>query len=258
MDRKISFIGVGPGDPDLLTIKALRKIESAEVIFWADSLIPEKIINFSSKFSEKIKTSGLTLESITSMMIERFREGKNVIRLHDGDPCLYGAVNEQIEILKQKKIEIEVIPGISAFQVAAASHQTELTIPETTQTIILTRAGGKTGMPEKESLKDLARHKSSLCLYLSARHIKSSQKTLLEFYPPETKVIVGYRVSWDDGWTSLIELKDMEKFTLEKGLFRTTIYIVSPAIKRTSNRSNLYNPSFKHLFRNKKLNKVDR
>ena len=103
MDKKISFIGVGPGDPDLLTIKALKKIESADVIFWADSLIPEKIIKFSSKCSENIKTSGLNLERITSLMIERFNKGKNVIRLHDGDPCLYGAVKEQIELLKQKK-----------------------------------------------------------------------------------------------------------------------------------------------------------
>ena len=251
MDRKISFIGVGPGDPDLLTIKALKKIESADVIFWADSLIPEKIINFSYVGSEKIKTSGLTLERITSIMIERFNEGKIVIRLHDGDPCLYGAIKEQIDILKEKNIESEVVPGVSAFQVAASYHQAELTIPEITQTIILTRAGGRTGMPEKESLKDLARHKSSLCLYLSARHIKSSQKTLLEFYPPETKVIVGYRVSWDDGWTSLIELKDMVKFTSEKGLIRTTIFIVSPAISTVTKRSNLYNPSYKHLFRNK-------
>ena len=258
MDRKISFIGVGPGDPDLLTIKALKKIESADVIFWADSLIPEKIINFTSKLSENIKTSGLTLEKITSTMIERFNEGKNVIRLHDGDPCLYGAVKEQIEILKQKKIEVEVIPGISAFQAAAASYQAELTIPEITQTIILTRAGGRTGMPEKESLKELAKHKSSLCLYLSARHIKYSQKILLEYYPPETKVIVGYRVSWDDGWTSLIKLKDMEKFSLKKGLIRTAIYIISPAIDCITNRSNLYDPSYKHLFRNKKSNEVDR
>ena len=250
MDRKISFIGVGLGDPDLLTIKALKKIESADVIFWADSLIPEKIINLSPEDSEKIKTSTFTLEKITSIMIERFNEGKTVIRLHDGDPCLYSAVKEQIEILKQKNIESEVVPGVSAFQVTAAYHQAELTIPEITQTIILTRAGGRTGMPERESLKDLARHKSSLCLYLSARHIKSSQKTLLEFYPPETKVIVGYRVSWDDGWTSLIELKDMEKFTLEKRLIRTTIFIISPAINKVTNRSNLYNPSYKHLFRN--------
>ena len=251
MDRKISFVGVGPGDPDLLTIKALKIIESADVIFWADSLIPEKIVNYSRNSSEKIKTSTLTLELITSMMIEKFNEGKTVVRLHDGDPCLYSAINEQIEILKQKSIETEVIPGISAFQVAAAYHKAELTIPEVTQTIILTRAGGRTGMPEKESLKDFARHKSSLCLYLSARHVKSSQEILLEFYPPETKVIVGYRVSWDDGWTTLIELRNMEKFTKEKGLIRTTIFIISPAIDTKTKRSNLYNPLYKHLFRSK-------
>ena len=251
MDRKISFIGVGPGDPDLLTVKALKKIKSAEVIFWADSLIPENIINLSHQRSEKIKTSSLTLEKITSIMIEKFNEGKTVVRLHDGDPCLFGAVKEQIEVLNQKNIGVEVIPGISAFQVTAAYHQTELTIPDITQTIILTRAGGRTGMPEKESLEELAKHKSSLCLYLSARHIKKSQEILLEFYPPETKVIVGYRVSWDDGWTHLIELKDMEKFTLENKLIRTTIYIISPALGNRTKRSNLYSPSYKHLFRNK-------
>ena len=251
MDRKISFIGVGPGDPDLLTIKALKKIKSADVIFWADSLIPEKIISFSQEGSEKIKTSSLTLERITSIMIEKFNEGKNVIRLHDGDPSLFGAVREQIEILKNNNIGIEIIPGVSAFQAAAAYQETELTIPGKTQTIILTRAGGRTGMPEKESLKELAKHNASLCLYLSARHIKKSQETLLEFYSPETKVIVGYRVSWEDGWTAVIDLQDMEKFTFEKKLIRTTIYIISPAINNFTNRSNLYNPSYKHLFRNK-------
>ena len=251
MDKKISFIGVGPGDPELLTLKALKKIKSADVIVWTDSLIPEKILDFSKEGSEKIKTSSLTLEQISSVMIENFHAGKTVIRLHDGDPCLFGAIKEQIEIIKKEKIGIEVIPGVSAFQIAAAYHEAELTIPDITQTIILTRAGGRTGMPEKESLKDLAKHNSSLCLYLSARHVKRSQEILLEFYPPDTKVIVGFRVSWEDGWTSLIELKDMEKFSSEKKLIRTTIYIISPAISNSQHRSNLYNPSYRHLFRNK-------
>ena len=138
MDKKISFIGVGPGDPDLLTIKALKMIRSADVIIWTDSLIPEKILDYSKEGSEKIKTSSLTLEQITSIMIKKFQAGGTVIRLHDGDPCLYGAIREQIEILKKEKIEIEVIPGVSAFQVAAAYHEAELTIPDVTQTIILT------------------------------------------------------------------------------------------------------------------------
>ena len=251
MDKKICFIGVGPGDPDLLTLKALKKIKSADVIIWTDSLIPEKILDFSKEGSEKIRTSSLTLEQISSVMIEKYRDGKTVIRLHDGDPCLFGAIREQIEVLKKEKIQSEVVPGVSAFQVAAAYHEAELTIPDITQTIILTRAGGRTGMPEKESLKDLAKHNSSLCLYLSARHVKRSQETLLEFYPPETKVIVGFRVSWDDGWTSLIELKDMESFSIKNKLIRTTIYIISPAICNSQNRSNLYKPSYGHLFRNK-------
>jgi len=251
MLKKISFVGVGPGDPELLTIKAMKEIKSAEVIFWTDSLIPKKIINLAKDTAEKIKTSSLNLDEITSMMIQRSKEGKKIIRLHDGDPCLYGAITEQISILSKSDIHAEVIPGISAFQVTASYHQAELTIPNITQTIILSRAGGRTGMPERESLKNLAQLKSSLCLYLSARHTKQAQKTLLEFYQPETKVIVGYRVSWDDGWTSLIELKDMEKFSNEKNLIRTTIYIVSPALGNFNHSSNLYNPNYEHLFRHK-------
>ena len=249
MNKKISFIGVGPGDPDLLTIKALREIKRAEVIFWTDSLIPEKIINFASEKSEKIKTSSLNLEEIMRKMITKVNQGKKVIRLHDGDPCLYGAINEQIQILKEENIQAEVIPGISAFQVTASYHQAELTIPHVTQTIILSRAGGRTGMPERETLKNLAKIKATICLYLSARHVKNAQKTLLDFYPPNTKVIVGYRVSWDDGWTSLIELKDMDKFTNQNQLIRTTIYIISPALEKLNKSSNLYDPSYKHLFR---------
>ena len=247
--KKISFIGVGPGDPELLTIKALKEIKSAEVIFWTDSLIPEKIIDFARVDAEKIKTSSLNLKQLTSIMINRIQTGKKVIRLHDGDPCLFGAIQEQIEILKKEQIEAEVIPGISAFQVTASMHNAELTIPGVTQTIILSRAEGRTGMPDRESLRNLAKHKSSLCLYLSARHTQKVQNDLLEFYPSDTKVIVGYRVSWDDGWTSIIDLQDMAKFSTQRRLIRTTIYIVSPAIGHTKKRSNLYDPNYSHLFR---------
>ena len=142
MERKISFIGVGPGDPDLLTIKAMKEIKSAEVIFWTDSLIPEKIISLSNKNTEKIKTSGLNLDQIMQLMIDKYQEGKKVIRLHDGDPCLFGAINEQIRILEKENIKAEVIPGISAFQITAAYHQAELTVPDITQTIILSRYKG--------------------------------------------------------------------------------------------------------------------
>ena len=249
MEQKISFIGVGPGDPDLMTLKAVNEIKSAEVIFWTDSLIPEKIISLSNNNAESIKTSSMNLEQIMILMIDKYKEGKKVIRLHDGDPCLFGAINEQIRILKKENIKVEVIPGISAFQITAAYHQAELTIPEVTQTIILSRYKGRTGMPEKESLKNLAKLRASLCLYLSARHVAITQKTLLEFYDPLTKVIVGHRVSWDDGWTEIIYLKDMEIFSKEKKLIRTTIYIISPALDQLDKTSNLYNPKYQHLFR---------
>tara|TARA_Y100001970_G_C14257369_1_gene876501 strand:+ start:6900 stop:7655 length:756 start_codon:yes stop_codon:yes gene_type:complete len=250
MINPIVFVGAGPGATDLLTVRALRKIQNAEVLLWTDSLISPEIAELASQSCEKIKTSHLTLEKISSLLISKYKSGKKIVRLHDGDPCLFGAISEQIKILSNENIPVEVVPGISAYQAAAAINKTELTIPGLTQTIILSRAPGRTGTPSNESLEKLASIGSSICLYLSARHVEDAQKSLLKYYPADTPVIVGFRVSWEDGWTQIIELKDMQSFSKEKNLIRTTIYIISPAIRPNSGRSNLYNPEYRHLFRN--------
>ena len=249
--KKISIIGAGPGALDLITQRAVNRLKEADVLIWTDSLISPEIAKIAPKGCERIPSSALTLESILPLLINKAKQGKKVVRLHDGDPCLFGALQEQIHLIKQSGLDVEVIPGISAYQATAAALQAELTIPGVTQTIILSRASGKTGMPEKEKLEKLASINASLCLYLSARHVEIVENTLLNYYPEDTPVAIGYRVTWKDEWIKLVTLKEMATISRSKNLIRTTIYIVSPALKAKNHRSKLYHSSHKHLFRAK-------
>ncbi len=247
--NQISIVGAGPGALDLMTIRAQEKIKKADVLVWTDSLIPIQITNLAKDHCEKIKTSSLTLEEIIHVLIKRHKEGKKVVRLHDGDPCLYGAISEQICRLNDAGIKVEIIPGVSAYQATAATLGFELTIPNLTQTIILSRADGRTGKPQKESLEKLASIQSSLCLYLSARHIEEVQSILIKYYPADTPVAIAHRISWPDEWVKVIPLSKMAKISKEKKLIRTTLYIISPTLRIGNNRSKLYDPTHSHLFR---------
>ena len=249
--NKVSIVGAGPGALDLITQRAIKLIKEADVLVWTDSLISPQIIRLSKKNCQLIPTSHLTLEDILPILINNSKEGKKVVRLHDGDPCLFSALTEQIQLLKKENIEVEIVPGISAYQATAAAIQKELTIPGITQTIILSRASGRTGTPERESLEKLASIGASLCLYLSARHVESVEKTLLKYYPKETPVVIGYRVSWDDEWLKIVPLNLMSSTSKEKSLIRTTLYIISPALNTQGQRSKLYHSTHKHLFRSK-------
>ena len=250
--KPVSIVGAGPGAKDLMTLRALERIKQAEVLIWADSLIPPEISLLAPKNCERITTSSLTLEEILPLLIDRCKQGKKVVRLHDGDPCLYGALAEQICGLIEASIEVEVVPGVSAYQATAAALNTELTIPGLIQTIIISRAAGRTGTPEREQLETLASIGASLCLYLSARHVKEIEQTLLKYYSPDTPVAIGYRVSWEDQWLKVVPLKEMASTSIKRGLIRTTLYLISPAFQKTTSRSKLYEPMHSHLFRNSK------
>ena len=249
---KISIVGAGPGAPDLLTRRAEDRIAHADVLIWTDSLVSPQIADLAPAGCEKIRTSTLTLEQVLPLMIERVSTGKNVVRLHDGDPCLYGALSEQVNGLADAGIEVEVVPGISAYQATASALKAELTIPGLVQTIVLSRSGGRTGVPEREELRHLASLRASLCLYLSARHVDEVQSTLLEHYPADTLVAIGYRVSWPDESLDLIPLDQMAKVTHDRNLIRTTLYVISPAFRSINLRSKLYSPDHDHLFRPKR------
>ena len=248
---RISIVGAGPGATDLLTLRAAEHLKQAEVLVWTDSLVSPDIAALAPESCERIRTSSMTLEEVLPLLVNRAQAGKRVVRLHDGDPCLYGALSEQICGLADAGIEVEVVPGLSAYQATAAALKAELTIPGLVQTIVLSRAGGRTGVPERENLQHLASLGASLCLYLSARHVEEVQATLLQHYSAETPVAIGYRVSWPDQWLSVVPLKQMATTSREHELIRTTLYVVSPALAAGRQRSKLYSPGHNHLFRQK-------
>jgi precorrin-4/cobalt-precorrin-4 C11-methyltransferase len=250
MTATVQIVGAGPGAPDLLTLRAARAIEAAEVLVWTDSLVSPQIAALAPTGCETVRTSTLTLEEVMAVVVERARQGRRVVRLHDGDPCLYGALQEQICRLADAGLAVEVVPGLSAYQATAAALGAELTIPGRVQTIVLSRAGGRTGVPERESLARLAALQASLCLYLSARHVEEVQSELLLHYPSDTPVAIGYRVSWPDQWLTVVPLDSMARVSRERNLIRTTLYVVSPALRAADEaRSLLYSASHNHLFR---------
>lgn len=250
MEPSVYIVGAGPGDPDLLTVKAQKLLTAADVILFADSLIPEQILELCREDAEIIRTANQTLEEILPIMIDRVRsQSKSLVRLHSGDPSLYSAIHEQMHLLAEANIPFEVIPGISAFQAAAAKLKVELTVPGLVQTIILTRISGRTEVPATEELATLAAHQASLCLYLSARHVENSQAKLLEHYPAETPIAICFRIGWPDEKIRVVPLNQMADCTHQEKLIRTTLYIISPALSPATGRSRLYHPEHSHLFR---------
>ncbi|MBD2504163.1 precorrin-4 C(11)-methyltransferase [Anabaena azotica] len=249
LNSAVYIVGAGPGDPELLTVKAQKLLSVADVILFADSLIPEQLLQLCRKDAEIVQTANKTLEEIMPLMIDRARSQKIVVRLHSGDPSLYSAIHEQMQLLHQANIPFEVVPGISAFQAAAAKLKVELTVPGLVQTIILSRISGRTEVPATEELASLAAHQASLCLYLSARHVENAQAKLLEHYPADTPVAICFRIGWPDEKILVVPLQEMADCTGQENLIRTTLYVISPALSSISGRSRLYHPEHNHLFR---------
>jgi precorrin-4/cobalt-precorrin-4 C11-methyltransferase len=261
---KIYIVGAGPGDPDLITVKGQQLLAQADVVVYADSLIPIAMLRDIKPNAEIIPTAAKTLEEILAILIDRSRLGKLVIRLHDGDPCLYGAIGEQMNGLLEAGIDFEIVPGISAYQLAAARLRVELTVPELVQSIILTRITGRTKVPIAEELSTMAAHQASLCLYLSARHVEKAQQQLLQHYPIDTPVAICFRLGWEDEKILLVPLSEMAITTQASNLIRTTMYLISPALRSATipaqyrdhsvassqtERSRLYDGEHDRLFR---------
>ncbi|WP_055074822.1 precorrin-4 C(11)-methyltransferase [Pseudanabaena sp. 'Roaring Creek'] len=253
MTKPVYIVGAGPGDPDLITVKGRNLLLKADVVLYANSLIPDSMLQFCRADAEIIPTASKSLEEILAIMLDRVRSHKLVVRLHDGDPSLYGAIQEQIVALTEAEIPFEIVPGVSAFQLAAARLQVELTIPELVQTIILTRISGRTQVPDKEELSSLAAHQASLCLYLSTHHVDNVQRKLMEHYPADTTVAICYRLGWEDEKILTVPLTEMAMTTHRENLTRTTLFVISPALnrieQRVKERSQLYSPHYNRLFR---------
>ena len=245
----IEIIGAGPGDPDLISIRGRAFLEVADLILYAGSLVP-KALTLCAKSGATVRSSAdMNLEEQFELMKEFYDKGLLVARLHTGDPCIYGAIQEQMAFFDEYGMSYHITPGISSFQAAAAELRSQFTIPEKTQTIILTRGEGRTAMPEKEKLHLLARSQSTMCIFLSAGIVDDVQKQLLEHYPPETPVAACYHLTWPDQRIYRGELKDLAKIVKEHNLTLTTMIVVGEAIDNRKGLSRLYADEFKHLFR---------
>jgi cobalt-precorrin 5A hydrolase/precorrin-3B C17-methyltransferase len=251
--RKILFVGAGPGDPELLTLRAAQALGEADVVVYAGSLVPRGVLRHVKPGARVHNSATMTLEETHRLLTEAYRAGHQVVRLHSGDPSLYGAITEQMALLDAEDIPYEIVPGVSAFQAVAARLGIEYTQPGVVQTVILTRAGGRTGLPANESLAELARHQVTLCLFLSARHVAEVQAALLTSYPPTTPVAVAYRATWPDEELLTGSLEELTTLVQREGYERTTLIIVGPSLRRHGGRSRLYDATHWHLFRPEKV-----
>ena len=249
----VHFVGAGPGDPDLITVKGQTLLKSADTIIYAGSLVPEALLKWASPQCETLNSASMTLMEIVDIIDARVQAGKKVVRLHTGDPSLYGAIFEQMAQLDARSISYGVVPGVTAAFAAAAAMKMEYTLPEVTQTLILTRLAGRTPVPEQESLKSLAAHQASMAIYLSISMVAQVETILSEAYGPESLCAVAYRVSQPDEHILKTPIKDLARTVKDNDITRQALIIVGPSVNASpaglAHVSKLYDAEFSHGFR---------
>ena len=245
----IEIVGAGPGDPDLVSVRGRRMLERADLILYAGSLVPKALTECHKPGAVVRSSADMALEEQCLLMKQFYDEGKFIVRLHTGDPCIFGAIQEQMAFFDLNHMSYHITPGISSFLAAAAELQSQFTIPERCQTIILTRGEGRTPMPEKEQLHLLARSQSTMCIFLSAAIVDDVQRELLMEYPEDTPVAACYHLTWPDQKIYRGQLKDLAKIVHDNHLTLTTMLVVGEAIDNRQGLSELYSKHFSHLFR---------
>ncbi len=245
--RVVWFVGAGPGDPDLITVKGRRLLESADLVLYAGSLIPVVLVQ--GLRAEVRSTADMELDAIVAAMIDAYRAGRLVVRLHTGDPAIYGAIGEQMAALDQAGVPYRVVPGVSSVAAVAAVLEAELTLPEISQTVIVTRRAGRTPVPPGEGLADLARHQATMMILLSAGMIDEVVADLLAGgYPPDTPVAVVEKATWPEERIVRGDLADIAGRVRRAGIRKTAIIAVGRvfAQEMPRTRSRLYDPAFAH------------
>ncbi|MFQ5428182.1 MAG: precorrin-4 C(11)-methyltransferase [Thermodesulfobacteriota bacterium] len=251
-DVRIYFVGAGPGDPELLTVKGRRLLGEADIVVYAGSLVADKLLLYCAENVKVYNSASMTLGEITEVMIEGARAGRLVVRLHTGDTAFYSAMREQAAILKDEGLAYTVVPGVSSASGAAASIGRELTVPVETQTVIFTRLAGRTPVPEDEALHLLASHRATMCIFLSVSMIDKVVEQLLQGgYPTDTPVAVVYRATWPDELTVRGTLQDIASRVQEAGIKKHAIILVGKAIGGIGDgeQSFLYDAGFSHEYR---------
>jgi precorrin-4/cobalt-precorrin-4 C11-methyltransferase len=253
IENPVLFVGAGPGDPELITVKGQRALRAADVVVFTGSLVPEVLLKWTRAESDAVNSASLTLEQIMATVAAAHSAGKRVVRLHTGDPSLYGAVLEQMVELKKRGIPYKVIPGVTAAFAAAAALGIEYTLPEVSQTLILTRMAGRTPVPEKEDLASLAAHQASMAIYLSMAMIDDVARILADAYGPDSPCAVVYRASQPEEKVIVTPLKDLAARVGVEKITRQAVIVVGKALKvDTENlkyKSKLYDKKFKHGYR---------
>lgn len=241
------FVGAGPGDVDLITVKGRKIIENADVVIYAGSLVWDKHLEFCKASCEKYNSASMTLEEVIEVAVEAHKENKTVVRLHTGDPSIYGAIKEQMDLLDKYDIKYEVIPGVSSFTASCAALKEEFTLPNVSQTVIVTRLEGRTPVPEDESLEKLAAHKCSMAIFLSVQDIDRVIEKLVKGYgSEEVPIAVVYKATWPEQKVIRGTLKDISSKVKAEGIKNFSQILVGYFLDSEYERSKLYDPEFTH------------
>lgn len=247
----IHFVGAGSGAPDLITVRGKRLLEEADVIIYAGSLVNPQLLGYAKKGCDIYNSAKMTLEEVLDVMLQAEKEEKETVRLHTGDPCIYGAIREQMDVLDEKGIAYDYCPGVSAFCGAASALNMEYTLPGVSQSVIITRMAGRTPVPEKEEIASFAAHHATMVVFLSTGMLeKLSERLIAGGYTADTPAAIVYKATWEDEKAFICTVGTLAQTARENGITKTALMIIGDAVTHSHyNRSELYNPAFTTEFR---------
>jgi len=249
----LHIVGAGPGAADLITVRGKALLEAADVVIYAGSLVNPALLEYCKPGAKILNSASMTLAEVLDAVEEAERAGLSVVRLHTGDPSVYGAIAEQMDGLAERGIESDVTPGVSSFLAAAAAIKAEYTLPDVSQTVILTRMEGRTGVPEKESIRSLASHQASMAIFLSASLLRELSAELIEGgYAADTPAAIVYKASWPDEAAYYTDVAGLARTAEENGIRKTALILVGNFLSHPYSPSRLYAPEFSHEYRSAK------
>lgn len=247
----IKFVGAGSGAPDLITVRGMKLLQEADVIIYAGSLVNPQLLEYKKEDCQVYNSAYMTLEEVLEVMYRAEEKGLLTVRLHTGDPCLYGAIREQMDELDKKGIEYDSTPGVSSFCGAASALNLEYTLPDVSQSVIITRMAGRTPVPEKEEIASLAAHQATMVVFLSTGMLEKLSERLIEGgYTPDTPAAIVYKATWEDEKTVVCTVGTLAESARENNITKTALMIIGDVVSHSHySRSELYNPSFTTEFR---------